>query len=80
MEKDVEERRVIYVGAIVDGTTRADLRRRFEKFGPIVDVSIHFRKSNLSRQLSKVLCRWWFRRRGKTGKQGKVGVKRNWWS
>lgn len=34
---------MIYVGKIAEGTTRADLRRRFEVFGPVVDVSLHFR-------------------------------------
>ena len=42
-KRQIEERRVIYVGKIAEGTTRADLRRRFEVFGPVVDVSLHFR-------------------------------------
>ena len=41
--RQVEERRVVYVGKIAEGTTRADLRKRFEVFGPIVDISVHFR-------------------------------------
>lgn len=41
--KQVEERRVIYVGRISDGTTKADLRHRFSKYGVIVDISVHFR-------------------------------------
>lgn len=41
--RQVEERRVIYVGRIEEGTTKADLRQRFEVFGPIVDISVHFR-------------------------------------
>jgi len=40
----VEERRVIYVGRIEEGTSKAELRRRFEMFGPIVDISVHFRE------------------------------------
>ena len=36
-------------------------------------------RSNPSRQHSQVLYRWGFRRRGKTGKQGKIGGKRKWW-
>ncbi|XP_022248591.1 peroxisome proliferator-activated receptor gamma coactivator-related protein 1-like isoform X2 [Limulus polyphemus] len=40
---EVEERRVIYVGNIPEGTTRTDLRNRFCKFGPIEEVSVHLR-------------------------------------
>ena len=36
-------------------------------------------RSNPSWQRSKVLYRWGVRRRGKTGKHGKVGVKRKVW-
>lgn len=43
LERVVEERRVIYVGRIEDGMTREELRRRFAKFGPICNVSTHFR-------------------------------------
>ena len=42
--KQVEERRVIYVGRISEGTTKAELRTRFEKYGSIVDISVHFRE------------------------------------
>ncbi|KAK7079683.1 hypothetical protein SK128_019517, partial [Halocaridina rubra] len=42
--KEVEERRVIYVGRISEGTTKIDLRRRFQKFGTILDISVHFRE------------------------------------
>lgn len=42
--KQVEERRVIYIGRISEGTTKAELRTRFEKFGTIVDISVHFRE------------------------------------
>lgn len=31
------------MGKIAEGTTRADLRKRFEVFGPIVEISVHFR-------------------------------------
>lgn len=41
--KQIEERRVIYVGKIPDGTTKTDLRQRFFQFGDIQEVSIHFR-------------------------------------
>lgn len=41
--RQVEERRVVFVGKIAEGTTRADLRKRFEVFGPIVEISVHFR-------------------------------------
>nr|CAD7569218.1 unnamed protein product [Timema californicum] len=43
-QRQVEERRVIYVGRIDEGTTKAELRRRFEAFGPIIDISVHFRE------------------------------------
>ncbi|XP_017885090.1 peroxisome proliferator-activated receptor gamma coactivator 1-alpha-like isoform X2 [Ceratina calcarata] len=43
-QRQVEERRVIYVGRLAEGITKADLRRRFEAFGPVVDISIHFRE------------------------------------
>lgn len=42
-QRQVEERRVVYVGGIENGTTKADLHRRFEKFGRIVEISLHFR-------------------------------------
>lgn len=43
-QRQVEERRVIYVGRIEEGTSKAELRRRFEMFGPIIDISVHFRE------------------------------------
>ncbi|XP_014242267.1 peroxisome proliferator-activated receptor gamma coactivator 1-alpha isoform X1 [Cimex lectularius] len=43
-QKQIEERRVVYVGQIAEGTTKAQLRERFQKFGPIVDISLHFRE------------------------------------
>ncbi|XP_015430145.1 PREDICTED: NK-tumor recognition protein [Dufourea novaeangliae] len=43
-QRQVEERRVIYVGRLEEGITKADLRRRFENFGPVVDISVHFRE------------------------------------
>ena len=42
-QRQVEERRVVYVGRVSEGTTRADLRTRFEVFGPIEEISLHFR-------------------------------------
>ncbi|XP_057340127.1 uncharacterized protein LOC130677396 isoform X3 [Microplitis mediator] len=42
--RQVEERRVIYVGRIDEGITKADLRKRFEAFGPVLDISLHFRE------------------------------------
>eukprot|EP00090_Calanus_glacialis_P029224 TRINITY_DN46895_c0_g1_i1.p1 TRINITY_DN46895_c0_g1~~TRINITY_DN46895_c0_g1_i1.p1 ORF type:complete len:261 (-),score=93.67 TRINITY_DN46895_c0_g1_i1:94-876(-) len=42
-QRQVEERRVVYVGRIQEGTLKADLRSRFQVFGPIVDISVHFR-------------------------------------
>ncbi|KAI8490753.1 Peroxisome proliferator-activated receptor gamma, coactivator [Branchiostoma belcheri] len=42
-KKKIEERRVVYVGKIRVGTTKGDLRRRFQRFGPIEEVSVHFR-------------------------------------
>jgi hypothetical protein len=43
-QRQVEERRVIYVGRIEEGTSKAELRRRFEVFGHIIDISLHFRE------------------------------------
>ncbi|XP_011260798.1 uncharacterized protein LOC105254042 isoform X2 [Camponotus floridanus] len=43
-QKQVEERRVIYVGRLDENITKADLRRRFEVFGPVADISVHFRE------------------------------------
>ena len=42
-ERRNEERRIVYVGKIAEGTTRADLRSRFEVFGPVMEISVHFR-------------------------------------
>ena len=42
-QRQIEERRIIYVGKIEEGTTRANLRQRFEVFGPIDEISLHFR-------------------------------------
>eukprot|EP00088_Acartia_fossae_P012677 TRINITY_DN16556_c0_g1_i10.p1 TRINITY_DN16556_c0_g1~~TRINITY_DN16556_c0_g1_i10.p1 ORF type:complete len:1036 (+),score=233.71 TRINITY_DN16556_c0_g1_i10:67-3174(+) len=39
-----EERRIVYVGKIEEGTLKSDLRSRFETFGPILDISLHFRE------------------------------------
>jgi len=43
-KKQIEERRVVYVGQIEEGMTKAQLRERFQAFGPIVDISLHFRE------------------------------------
>ena len=40
----VEERKIVYVGKIEEGTLKSDLRTRFEAFGPILDISVHFRE------------------------------------
>lgn len=40
------ERRVIYVGGISANTTKEDLRRRFQRFGPITSTSVHFRRDH----------------------------------
>lgn len=32
------------MGGIAEGTLKADLRQHFEAFGPIVDISLHFRE------------------------------------
>lgn len=34
---------MVYVGGIQEGTLKDDLRRRFQVFGPILDISVHFR-------------------------------------
>jgi len=41
--RQVEERRIVYVGRIAEGTSRAELRKRFEAFGPVEEISVHFR-------------------------------------
>ncbi|XP_011691898.1 PREDICTED: homeobox protein 2 [Wasmannia auropunctata] len=43
-QSEVEERRVVFVGRIEEGITKADLRRRFETFGPVINISLHFRE------------------------------------
>lgn len=40
----MEERRVIYVGRLDENISKLDLRRRFEAFGPVLDISVHFRE------------------------------------
>lgn len=35
---------MIYVGRLEEGISKVDLRRRFEVFGPVVDISVHFRE------------------------------------
>ena len=43
-KSQVEERRVVYCGKIEEGTLKSDLRARFQLFGPVLDVSLHFRE------------------------------------
>ena len=43
-KSQVDDRRVIYCGKIQEGTLKSDLRARFQVFGPVIDVSIHFRE------------------------------------
>lgn len=35
---------MIYVGRLDENITKADLRKRFENFGPVVDISVHLRE------------------------------------
>lgn len=35
---------MVYVGRIDEGITKSDLRKRFEIFGPVEDISVHFRE------------------------------------
>ncbi|XP_065173791.1 uncharacterized protein srl [Atheta coriaria] len=46
--KEVEERRVVYVGKIADDMTKEDLRRRFARFGHITNLSVHFRRHGVN--------------------------------
>ncbi|KAK3095576.1 hypothetical protein FSP39_016258 [Pinctada imbricata] len=41
----MKERRIVYVGKIPDSYTKRALRRRFERFGVIEEVSVHFREN-----------------------------------
>jgi RNA recognition motif-containing protein len=41
-----KERKIVYVGRIPDGFTRRQLRKRFERFGEIEEVSVHFREGD----------------------------------
>uniref|UniRef100_A0A6P7F0K3 Peroxisome proliferator-activated receptor gamma coactivator 1-alpha n=1 Tax=Diabrotica virgifera virgifera TaxID=50390 RepID=A0A6P7F0K3_DIAVI len=41
--KEIEERRVIYVGRVAKGSTKEDLKMRFQRFGPITNISLHSR-------------------------------------
>ena len=51
-QRQGEERRVVYVGKISEGTTRADIRKRFEVFGPVDEISVHFRDRGYDRSPS----------------------------
>lgn len=44
--REIEERRVIYIGKLNSRTTKEDLRHRFETFGIITSVSVHHRIKN----------------------------------
>ena len=35
---------MVYCGKIEEGTLKSDLRARFQLFGPVLDVSLHFRE------------------------------------
>ncbi|XP_018495832.1 peroxisome proliferator-activated receptor gamma coactivator-related protein 1 [Galendromus occidentalis] len=39
------DRQVLYVGQIQEGTTRNQIREKFDRFGPIAEVSLHFRET-----------------------------------
>ncbi|ESO96899.1 hypothetical protein LOTGIDRAFT_115477 [Lottia gigantea] len=39
-----KERRIVYVGRIPTDFTKSDLRKRFDRFGEITNVSTHFRE------------------------------------
>jgi peroxisome proliferator-activated receptor gamma coactivator-related protein 1 len=43
-KKQIEERRIVYVGKISNDMTRRDLRELFDCFGDIEEVSVHFRE------------------------------------
>ncbi|KAK7110141.1 uncharacterized protein [Littorina saxatilis] len=43
--KKMEERKIVYVGRIPEDFTRRNLYQRFERFGKIEDVSVHFREA-----------------------------------
>uniref|UniRef100_UPI00358FA790 peroxisome proliferator-activated receptor gamma coactivator-related protein 1-like isoform X2 n=1 Tax=Myxine glutinosa TaxID=7769 RepID=UPI00358FA790 len=43
-QKAIDERRVVYIGKILDGTTTMDLRQRFQVFGEVENCSVHFRE------------------------------------
>lgn len=42
--REVDERRIVYVGGIAANVTKEELKRRFETFGLITNVSVHFRE------------------------------------
>lgn len=42
--REVEERRVIYVGRLTNSTTKETLRNRFSRFGSITNISLHSRQ------------------------------------
>ena len=40
-----EERRIVYIGRISGSTTKMELKKQFERFGEIENVSLHFRET-----------------------------------
>ncbi|XP_071947706.1 uncharacterized protein [Antedon mediterranea] len=42
-EKEWEDRRVLYIGNIKEGTTKSEINSRFSKFGNITRITLHFR-------------------------------------
>ncbi|KAK6177996.1 hypothetical protein SNE40_012843 [Patella caerulea] len=44
-ERQIRERRIVYVGRIPDSYTKRDLKKRFDRFGEIENVSTHFREA-----------------------------------
>ncbi|XP_043912191.1 peroxisome proliferator-activated receptor gamma coactivator-related protein 1 isoform X2 [Protopterus annectens] len=45
-QRAIEERRVIYIGKIHNGMTRAELKERFSVFGEIEECTLHFREES----------------------------------
>ncbi|OPL20295.1 peroxisome 1-like proliferator-activated receptor gamma coactivator-related protein, partial [Mytilus galloprovincialis] len=43
-QQQIEERRIIYVGKVPNDYTRKKLHTRFQRFGEIEEVSLHFRE------------------------------------
>lgn len=43
----VEERRIVYVGRIEQETTKEDLKRKFASYGPIRQITIHYKDTGM---------------------------------